>query len=201
MEPEDTHAATHGQEAPGALEMVQCFANTINIEDNTDELVKPDDLQSTELLRRWLLDHRLISTRERVSAEDLARALELREAIRAMALGNHGEPVSREAPRVLDRTAQRAGIAVRFRAEGAPMLEPRSPGTDGALGRLVAIIFGAMSDGTWGRLKICRSDTCAWVFYDHSKNQSRAWCSMRICGNRTKVRTYRRREAAQRSAS
>jgi predicted RNA-binding Zn ribbon-like protein len=50
-----------------------------------------------------------------------------------------------------------------------------------------------MAGETWDRLKACRLDDCQWVFYDHSKNRSRTWCSMRVCGNRAKARAYRER--------
>jgi predicted RNA-binding Zn ribbon-like protein len=50
-----------------------------------------------------------------------------------------------------------------------------------------------MADGTWHRLKACRQ--CAWAYYDYSKNRSATWCSMAICGNRTKTRAYRRRRS------
>ena len=29
------------------------------------------------------------------------------------------------------------------------------------------------------------------VFYDQSRNRSRAWCSMEVCGNREKARSFR----------
>jgi len=38
----------------------------------------------------------------------------------------------------------------------------------------------------------CDSDTCGWLFLDLSKNHSRRWCDMRGCGNREKLRRYRR---------
>ncbi|MBB3608970.1 CGNR zinc finger domain-containing protein [Rhizobium sp. BK602] len=42
------------------------------------------------------------------------------------------------------------------------------------------------------RMKICRN--CGWLFIDRSKNRSRAWCDMAVCGNRAKAsRHYRRR--------
>ena len=182
--------------APDPLEVVRCFANTIDIEDRRDDLVKPDDLASPEPLRRWLLDHDLISRRERVTQEDLERAIELRGAIRALALANHGEAPPADALRTLDSAAERARLTPRFQAAGRPVLSPEGRGVEAALGRLVAIVFGSMFEDTWRRLKICNSDTCAWVFYDNSKNQSRAWCSMRICGNRAKARSYRRRATA-----
>jgi len=51
----------------------------------------------------------------------------------------------------------------------------------------------AIADGSWARLKVCRSDSCRWAFYDASKNRSGAWCTMAVCGNRNKVRAYQRR--------
>jgi predicted RNA-binding Zn ribbon-like protein len=50
-----------------------------------------------------------------------------------------------------------------------------------------------MLDGSWPRLKACAADNCQWAFYDHSRNHSRVWCSMDVCGNREKVRSYRER--------
>lgn len=43
------------------------------------------------------------------------------------------------------------------------------------------------------RMKICRN--CGWLFIDRSKNKSRAWCDMAVCGNRAKAsRHYRRKK-------
>ncbi|MFQ6184484.1 CGNR zinc finger domain-containing protein [Sinorhizobium meliloti] len=41
------------------------------------------------------------------------------------------------------------------------------------------------------RLKICPN--CAWLFLDRSRNRSRTWCDMAVCGNRTKARRHYRR--------
>lgn len=42
------------------------------------------------------------------------------------------------------------------------------------------------------RLKICPN--CRWLFIDRSRNRSRTWCDMAVCGNRVKAnRHYRRR--------
>ncbi|HBF28133.1 CGNR zinc finger domain-containing protein [Rhizobium sp.] len=41
------------------------------------------------------------------------------------------------------------------------------------------------------RLKICGN--CGWLFLDKSKNRSRTWCDMAVCGNRVKAsRHYHR---------
>ncbi|SFB49859.1 Conserved protein containing a Zn-ribbon-like motif, possibly RNA-binding [Rhizobium sp. NFR07] len=46
------------------------------------------------------------------------------------------------------------------------------------------------------RLKICGH--CGWLFVDRSKNRSRAWCDMAVCGNREKAKRFqdRRKERA-----
>ena len=40
------------------------------------------------------------------------------------------------------------------------------------------------------RLHACASETCRWLFLDTSKNRTRRWCDMKICGNRAKARRY-----------
>jgi predicted RNA-binding Zn ribbon-like protein len=46
----------------------------------------------------------------------------------------------------------------------------------------------------------CAADTCGWLFLDRSKNQSRRWCDMKVCGNRSKARRHyaRKRSPAKR---
>jgi predicted RNA-binding Zn ribbon-like protein len=82
---------------------------------------------------------------------------------------------------------------VRFDTRDSCGLEPAGDGCNGALGELLAIVFRAMSDGSWARLKACGEDTCQWAFYDRSRNRSGTWCSMEVCGNRAKARAYRSR--------
>jgi predicted RNA-binding Zn ribbon-like protein len=38
------------------------------------------------------------------------------------------------------------------------------------------------------RLKICPN--CEWLFVDKSRNRSRNWCDMAVCGNRAKARLH-----------
>ena len=61
------------------------------------------------------------------------------------------------------------------------------------LGRLAAIVARSQADGTWPRMKACPNDRCHWAFYDRSRNRSRTWCTMSVCGNRAKARSYRAR--------
>jgi hypothetical protein len=47
----------------------------------------------------------------------------------------------------------------------------------------------------WERVKVCPADDCRWAFYDRSRNHSRTWCSMQVCGNRVKARAWRDRRS------
>lgn len=42
------------------------------------------------------------------------------------------------------------------------------------------------------RLKICPN--CQWLFLDRSRNRSRTWCDMTVCGNRAKANRHYRRQ-------
>jgi predicted RNA-binding Zn ribbon-like protein len=42
----------------------------------------------------------------------------------------------------------------------------------------------------------CRESSCRWLFLDRSKNHSRRWCDMRICGNRSKAQRFQSRRFA-----
>jgi predicted RNA-binding Zn ribbon-like protein len=47
------------------------------------------------------------------------------------------------------------------------------------------------------RMKICGN--CGWLFIDRSKNRSRAWCDMAVCGNRAKANRFYRRKKEETS--
>ncbi len=48
------------------------------------------------------------------------------------------------------------------------------------------------------RLKTCPASNCGWVFLDTSKNGTRRWCDMQVCGSRAKARSYYARKSGQR---
>jgi predicted RNA-binding Zn ribbon-like protein len=176
------------QTAPGELEAVREFVNTVDIEDGAEELTDP------EALATWLTEHGLAPTRPDASEADLRRARQVREALRGLLLANNGGAAEPAATETLREAARRAQVALDFTADGAH-LEPRADGVDGALGRLLGRVHTAMHDGTWARLKACPWHTCHYAFYDHTKNHSGVWCNMQVCGNRAKAKAYRERHA------
>lgn len=44
-----------------------------------------------------------------------------------------------------------------------------------------------------GRVRACEADSCRWLFLDTSKNHTRRWCNMKVCGNRAKARRFQER--------
>ena len=47
------------------------------------------------------------------------------------------------------------------------------------------------------RLRICEGTGCGWLFLDTTRNRSRRWCNMAVCGNRAKVKRFYERHKEQ----
>jgi predicted RNA-binding Zn ribbon-like protein len=176
--------------APGRLELLQRFVNSYN----HDFPREWDRIGTKEKAQAWLREKRLVAPGARISEAEVARLRELREAIRALALANHGGQPAAAATDVVRKAASAARLRVAIDDAGRTALEPEPRGVDGAVAALLAILHEAQLTGDWSRLKGCRK--CGYAFFDRSKNRSGAWCAMSICGNRTKNRTYHRRRAA-----
>ncbi len=178
--------------APHSLELLIEFVNTLDIEQQTDAIATPAALAG------WLRERGLLAAEvAKPARHDLDRAIELREALRAMMLANNGEADDESAGAALERAARRGELGVHFDAAGRPTLEPGARGMAAALARLLVPVVDSAADGSWGRVKACRAPDCRWAFYDASRNRSGVWCDMAVCGNRTKVRAYRRRAPAR----
>lgn len=177
---------------PGQLDTLKRFLNTVDFDAGSDEFDSP------QALRRWLADLSLLDPASEVSRHDLARAIEVREALRSVLLANtcRTEPDA-AALATLSAAGSAARYRVSFHPHEGPQLEACAEGVEGALARLVAIMAQAMLDGSWSRFKACRREGCRFAFFDWTKNQSGVWCSMTACGNREKARRYQQRKRAQ----
>lgn len=176
--------------APGSLETVRRFVNTRDIEAGTDAIATATGLET------WLREARLLAAPDAVDDAGVARAVAVREALRAALTANHGgDPVPADALACVNDAAARAGLGLTLTPSGGWVAQPTATGVDGALGALLALVDTAMREATWSRLKICVNDACQWAFYDHSRARSGKWCSMKICGNRAKQQAWRTRTA------
>jgi predicted RNA-binding Zn ribbon-like protein len=173
--------------APGRLELLQRFVNSYN----HDFPPEWDRIGTPETARAWLRAKRLVAPGDRMTDADVARLRELREALRALALANHGASPDAAVAATIRRASGTAQLRVAVDAAGGTSLEPAGGGVDRAVATLLAILHEAQLTGDWSRMKGCRQ--CGYAFFDRSKNRSAAWCAMSICGNRTKNRAYYRR--------
>jgi predicted RNA-binding Zn ribbon-like protein len=172
------------------LSLVTEFVNTRDLETGTDAIAGPDELAE------WLSDNELTDDLVEPTDEEQADAVRVREAIRDLLLANNGAEIdTAAASATLDEVARKAQLGVRFH-EGRPVLEPSGDGASAALGRLIATVAELAASDKWPRLKACRDESCRYVFFDQSRNRSRAWCSMEVCGNREKARSFRERHHA-----
>lgn len=166
--------------APGRLRAVQQFVNTLDREAGRDSLGSPS------ALRDWFVHWTTWPGRSLPTADEHRRALVIREGIRSLA-----GPAVVAAPPELEQTVDdlalhlavgEAGLTLRGRDRVGMALEP-----------LLTAVHTAVADGSWARMKVCSRDTCAWLYYDSSRNSSSRWCATDICGSREKARrAYRR---------
>ena len=173
--------------APGDLELLRQFVNTVDPDEHTDALDTPEHLGA------WLSDRGLLATGTHVASEDHTRALRFRECVRDLALGNSGPAPDPQAILSFNELAEPTRLVLQLGGDGSAALVAEGSDLDHVLGRLLASVFVAMTDGSWQRLKACSNDTCRWLYFDHSKNRSKKWCTMESCGNVINARAYRER--------
>jgi predicted RNA-binding Zn ribbon-like protein len=167
--------------------LLRDFVNTRNIEDATDDIASPRELTG------WLTERGLLAAASGpAGGTDVACAQSLREGLRIAMLNHHAHAEVQELPAELAAALERLPLCVSMAVE-PPALTPAQDGVTGALARLAGAVMVTVADGSWPRLKVCLEANCRWAFVDTSKNRSRSWCSMRVCGNRTKTRNYRAR--------
>lgn len=170
------------QDAPGELELVRAFLNTLDLEHEQDALVDPAGaagalcLPGREPVRR-------------VTRTELDDARALRAALREVI----ATPSGPEGVSDLRELTDRLEVRLVWSAEGLRLRSTAASPTRRALGELLVLCHRAMIDGTWARMRICPAADCRWAFYDHSRNRSGRWCQMAECGNRAKVRAHRAR--------
>ena len=180
-------SSPNSTKADAALELIRDFVNTRDVEEETDSVGSP------EALAAWIESRASIGVPPPDPA-DHARALELREALRGMLLANNGVDVGPSALAPLEAAAERARI--RIGVDGAEVeLHSEPQGLAAFEAELLLAVADAQDSGSWQRIKACPAGDCQWAFYDESRNRSLTWCSMDVCGNRAKTRSYRHRRS------
>lgn len=126
---------------------------------------------------------------------ELAQALDLREAIDAgVRAAIAGEPFPVPALDTLNRWLAAPVIPAQLRLSGgmAVLGTPEVPQTvSQVLGAIAKDAAGLLGTSQRSRLRICPGPGCAGRFADDSPAGRRRWCSMAVCGNRSKASTHR----------
>jgi CGNR zinc finger/Putative stress-induced transcription regulator len=153
-------------------DLIVRFINTLDVEGGLDALDTVDGWRS------WLSTQGLDGCFRREGLRHLRAARELRGDLRALAGGERSGQV------------RQVGIQVALTVDGRVELSAQT-----AVGLIAAAAAKVAIEGRLDRVKICPADDCRWAFYDTSRNHSRQWCSMEVCGNRAKARAHRERGA------
>jgi predicted RNA-binding Zn ribbon-like protein len=177
--------------APGALALVQDFVNTAELPGGYDEL---GDIPATAV---WLTAHGFEVDPDEAQRR---RIVETREHLRILLGVNSSQPLPDASKARLSRLLDAAVVHPVVDSDGVH-LASAARGVDGFLAALLSSLVQSTIDGSFRRLKVCRSDTCQWTFYDNSKNGCGAWCSMRSCGSRAKAKAYRDRHRQEDAAA
>lgn len=158
-----------------------------------------DELATAEAAAEWLSAQGLLQSLDAFAEADRERLIAFRELLRELAVdnthGTHNAVLLRE----LDAVAAAAPLTAHFASPAEITLEPAPGGASAAVGRLLIILYDAIREGSWRRLKRCPGMGCPFTFYDSSRNRTATWCSMSVCGNRAKVRNYQERRRTARA--
>ena len=75
----------------------------------------------------------------------------------------------------------------------------REGGLDWLLAAVARSAAEVMAEGDRARLRLCANPQCGLFFSDDSRTRQRRWCSMALCGNRSKVAAFARKHAHSRA--
>jgi hypothetical protein len=154
-------------------DLIVSFINTLDVEAGSDALA------TLVGWRSWLSAQGLDVCFGDEGPRDLKAARELRDDLRTLASGERRAQV------------RQVGIQVALTVDGEVELSAQS-----AVGFIAAAAAKVAIEQRLSRVKICPADDCRWAFYDTSRNRSRQWCSMEVCGNRAKARAHRERSTS-----
>jgi predicted RNA-binding Zn ribbon-like protein len=174
-----------------AAHLLRDFVNTAEPQTGGEDLTGP------AALAQWCAERGLLRAGTRLTADDVAAAVAVREGLRSVLQSHAGHEPAADPSAVLTTVLDDVPLRAVFDASGDLRLEPA---VDRPMAHVVAGLLDAVrqatADGTWHRLKVCARDSCRWAFYDESRNRSGRWCSMAGCGNLVKMQRAhaRRRE-------
>lgn len=187
------------------------FVNSVDIRRTTEGgsvryTVQGEMLREYRDLVNWsreagILNHRNASVllgRGRKEAKNvLKRAIDVREAMHRIFLRvlAHKAPDASDTAILNEECARALQHRTLLFSDGRFQWRFRAEVTesDSMLWPVVLSCAELLVSGDLPRIRECPGQNCGWLFLDESRNGSRHWCSMNTCGNREKIRRFRRR--------
>jgi predicted RNA-binding Zn ribbon-like protein len=184
---------------------VLAFVNTLSSRPTPAPVER---LTSYDALIDWAREHHLVSAAaaERLLAEArrhphqasavLSRAKDFREALNAVALSvaQHKPPSPAALATISDRLADAYTHGRLVPHDGAlQWISSAEDDLDRVLWEISRAAGRLVMSPRLSRVRSCAAGDCGWWFVDDTKNHSRRWCDMKLCGNREKVRRFRQK--------
>jgi len=187
-----------------ALDLVNTLDNRFHEAGPKELLASYDDLlrftsQSGLLTERQAKKLKRLQAPQHERAAVLRQVKELREAVATIAYAQlEGKHLPAPALATLEKYFKQAG-SYRHLAADQLQVAWNWRGIDREIAAPLWLLAQTTADLLLSvrsaQLRCCASDTCRWLFVDTSKNHTRRWCDMRVCGNRMKARRYQARQA------
>ena len=144
-----------------------------------------------------------LARQRRSAAKLLASALALRDLIYAVGTAVAAQRAPEE--KFVQLLTRMHGECV-SRARLVPLAgtfvwtwNPAEAPAEAILGPITLSALTLLTQADLSRIKQCAGDSCGWLFFDITKNKSRRWCEMEVCGNRAKQRRFHSRNRKDRS--
>ncbi|MGH9382831.1 MAG: CGNR zinc finger domain-containing protein [Vicinamibacterales bacterium] len=183
------------------------FVNTLSARPTA---APSERLVSYEALVDWAREEKLIApaVSKRLSAlarrhpqqaaAALARALELREAVYGVVAALDAKRTPAAA--ALDTISRDLAWAYStgrlvLHAEALHWVSGSQDDLNRVLWEVARTVGRLVTSPGLAKVRLCAAGDCGWLFLDDTKNRSRRWCDMKICGNREKLRRFRARQA------
>jgi hypothetical protein len=176
--PKRLHDWDPSHRAPGTLELIRLFANTLDLYRGRDLLADVDQASAT------LGALGLLADGQQFGESELHQAQGFRAAVRSIFVDDGAAP-----------GAELPALDLRIVLKGSRRIGAEATGT-GLWGRFTDLsveLLVADRTGQLARLKACANPQCRWLFWDASRPGTGRWCSMQVCGGQHKARSYRAR--------
>lgn len=179
------------------------FVNTVDHRHSAERFA--EHLKSYGDLLSFAVQSGVLSQGERAQLEKAAsrnlaaahhtiqEAVKLREALyRIFAALATSRPARSDDLRVLNRHAQAALRHMQLRSAngGFGWGWQQTTALHAPLWRIAKSAADLLVSGEVPAVRECAAETCGWLFLDRSRNRTRRWCDMKICGNRAKARRH-----------